>query len=161
MTLSTHPTSRSAFTFVEVMIVVVIIGILAAIVVPQFGGMTSDARASAVQSALGGVRSGIAGYRAKQIISGADPYPTATQIATTGVVIQGDVPVNPWNNSSLIQEVSSSAAASRSVDGVEKFGWNYYMDNSANPPVAVFYANSEEETNVPDGSGGFKKANEL
>ena len=45
MTLSTHPTSRSAFTFVEVMIVVVIIGILAAIVVPQFGGMTSDARA--------------------------------------------------------------------------------------------------------------------
>jgi prepilin-type N-terminal cleavage/methylation domain-containing protein len=49
----------SAFTFVEVMVVVIIIGVLAAIVIPQFGGVTEDAKASACEGGLAGVRSAI------------------------------------------------------------------------------------------------------
>jgi general secretion pathway protein G len=44
--------TRSAFTLVEILIVVVILGILAAIVVPQFVGATDEARQGAFISSL-------------------------------------------------------------------------------------------------------------
>jgi hypothetical protein len=40
-------------------------------------------------------------------------------------------------------------------------GWNYYVDNSASPPTAIFYANSSDVTTTPNGSGGFKTANQF
>ncbi|MBL4699173.1 MAG: type II secretion system protein, partial [Phycisphaerales bacterium] len=47
-----HAHARKAFTLVEILIVVVILGILAAIVVPQFAGATQDARIGAFISSL-------------------------------------------------------------------------------------------------------------
>jgi general secretion pathway protein G len=47
-----HTRARKAFTLVEILIVVVILGILAAIVVPQFTGATEDARIGAFISSL-------------------------------------------------------------------------------------------------------------
>ncbi len=44
--------TRSAFTLVEILIVVVILGILAAIVVPQFTGATDEARQSTFITSL-------------------------------------------------------------------------------------------------------------
>ena len=43
---------RKAFTLVEILIVVVILGILAAIVVPQFTNATQDAQAGNIQTQL-------------------------------------------------------------------------------------------------------------
>lgn len=46
-----HPRSRSqAFTLIEIMVVVVILGILAATIIPQFIGTTYDAKVSAAKS---------------------------------------------------------------------------------------------------------------
>lgn len=150
-----------AFTFVEVMVVVIIIGVLAAIVIPQFGGVTEDAKAGACEGGLAGVRSSIAGYRAKAILAGTPAYPTLVQLTTAGVVVEGTLPKNPFNGFTTVQQVSASAANARSVSNTSTYGWNYYVDNSATPPKAVFYANSSQVTTVPNGSGGFKTANEL
>ena len=55
--------SRSAFTLVEVLLVVVIIAILAATVVSQFNSSTDDAKISAVQFNLNALRSQIELYK--------------------------------------------------------------------------------------------------
>jgi prepilin-type N-terminal cleavage/methylation domain-containing protein len=50
---------RSGFTLVELLIVVIILAILAAVVIPQFASSTDDARAAALDTTLGNVRSAI------------------------------------------------------------------------------------------------------
>lgn len=52
-----------AFTLVEVLIVVIILGILAAIVVPQFSDASTDAKLSALQTNLQTVRSQLQLYK--------------------------------------------------------------------------------------------------
>lgn len=47
-----NPQRRRAFTLVELLLVLVILGILAAIVVPKFGGRTEQAKRSAATSQI-------------------------------------------------------------------------------------------------------------
>lgn len=152
---------RSAFTFLEVMAVVVVLGILAAMVIPRMTGVTDDARASALRSSLGGVRAGIAAFRSRAILAGSDPYPTLAQLAAPGTVLQQPLPENPFNHLATVQAVSRAQADSRAVVSSTSFGWNYCIDNASDPPVAIFYANSIDATTVSDGSGGVRGANEL
>ncbi len=60
-----------AFTLVEVLIVVIVLGILAAIVVPQFTDATSDAKSSSLQTNLQTIRGQIQLYK----IQHSDTYP--------------------------------------------------------------------------------------
>lgn len=141
-----------AFTFLEVMVVVVMIGILAAIVVPQFGGITSDAKASALKASVAGWRSGIAAYRTRQLLAGSVPYPTLAQLTSPNTVLNADFPKNPYNNLATIQSVTQAQAAARTVVNETTYGWNYYVDNSATPPAAIFYANSDDPVEAENGA---------
>src|ERR1700734_3695635 len=55
--------SRKGFTLVEILIVVIILGILAAIVIPQFTNASQNARVSSLQSQLQTLRSQIELYK--------------------------------------------------------------------------------------------------
>jgi len=57
---------RSGFTLVEILIVVAILGILAALVVPRFSSATSDAQTSGIQQQLQTVRRQIELYRFRE-----------------------------------------------------------------------------------------------
>ncbi len=59
------------FTLVEILIVVIILGILAAIIIPQFTDASQDARRSSVMSNMQALRSQFELYRAQHL----DVYP--------------------------------------------------------------------------------------
>ncbi|HEX8876912.1 MAG TPA: prepilin-type N-terminal cleavage/methylation domain-containing protein [Phycisphaerales bacterium] len=116
-------TVRKAFTLVEILIVVVILGILAAIVVPQFTNATQDAQAGNIKAQLDTLNNQIELFRART-----NNYPsitdfntastTNTAYTTWGPLIDGGYvkapPVNPFNGSSTV-----AAAAAAGV------GWHW------------------------------------
>lgn len=153
-------TTRKAFTLVEILIVVVILGVLAAVAIPKFASASDDARTSAVQSTVAGVRASIAAFRTNAVIQGNDPYPTLAQL-TDGTVLKIDIPINSFTNQVSVQAVSLAQANARSTGNEGAFGWNYHVNNNANPPVAIFYANTTSPTTASDGSGGTLTANEF
>jgi general secretion pathway protein G len=68
------------FTLVEILIVVIILGILAAIVIPQFTEASQDARESALKSDLQTLRSQLELYKVQHL----DHYPNEYYDATAG-----------------------------------------------------------------------------
>lgn len=151
---------RNAFSLLEIMIVVVVLGILAAIAIPQFAGATDEARTSSTESVLGSVRASIAAHRTAAVIAGEDPFPTLTEL-TDGTTLKFDLPANPFSGIGAVQAVSSSQAANRAVVNAGNAGWNYFVDNNAEPPTAIFYANSNAQTTKRGPDGAFLNANEL
>lgn len=97
---------RRGFTLIEILIVVVILGILAAVVVPQFTNAADDANDAAVRTQLQTLRGQIELYRAQ---NSADP-----DLLGTGWVdlIDGDYlmisPSNPLTSSSTIQAAAAA-----------------------------------------------------
>lgn len=150
---------RRAFSLVEIMVVILVIGILAAVALPQFAGATDEARTSATQATVAGVRAAIASHRTAAVISGEDPFPTLAEL-TDGTAISFDIPANPFLGSSSVQAVTLSQATSRNVVG-NAAGWNYYVSNTSTPPVAIFYANADNETTKSDENGNAITANDL
>lgn len=69
---------QSGFTLVELLIVVIILAILAAIVIPQFSGASTDAKESALDADLSALRSAIELYKVQH----GSNYPGS--VATTG-----------------------------------------------------------------------------
>ena len=61
--ISRRDNARRGFTLVEILIVVIILGILAAIVIPQFTNASQNARESSLQSTLQTLRSQIQLYK--------------------------------------------------------------------------------------------------
>ncbi|UCH81606.1 MAG: type II secretion system protein [Nitrospiraceae bacterium] len=54
---------EEGFTLVELLIVVIILGILAAVAIPQFGSSTDDAKLSTLQSNLSSLRNAVELYK--------------------------------------------------------------------------------------------------
>ena len=69
---------RSGFTLVEILIVVIILGILAAIIIPQFSDASNEARESTLTSNLQILRSQVGLYK----IQHRDVYPDSTDTVT-------------------------------------------------------------------------------
>ncbi len=71
MRSTVHTRARRAFTLIEILIVVVILGILAAIVIPQFSNASTEASEASLRSQLQTIRSQLELYR----VQNGDTYP--------------------------------------------------------------------------------------
>jgi general secretion pathway protein G len=130
-------TRQKGFTLVEILIVVVILGILAAIVIPQFTSASETAKLSSVKSQLQTIRSQLELYR-NQHGGGYPALSTNWDAMTTesggfGPYLQA-APSNPFENSTTV----GTAAA-----GV---GWVY--DSSTGAIQAVMENAKQTELGV-------------
>ncbi|MHC4129134.1 MAG: type II secretion system protein [Planctomycetota bacterium] len=105
--------TRRGFTLIEILIVVVILGILAAIVIPQFTDASQEAAASNLRSQLQTIRSQIELYNVQ---NPATPYDAATALATFwDPLVQGNYlqaePINPLTANPAVNNPSGVAAA--------------------------------------------------
>ncbi len=93
----THPLvstsrTRSGFTLIEILIVVVILGILAAVIIPQFTNAADDASISSARTQLQTMRSQIELYRAQNGL-----YPTADG-STAGSDVDSNGSTDQWDD---------------------------------------------------------------
>lgn len=73
---------KKGFTLVEILIVVIILGILAAIVIPQFTSASEDARKNSLTSQVQTLRSQVELYKLQHTSSGAELFADATSDVT-------------------------------------------------------------------------------
>jgi MSHA pilin protein MshA len=68
--------NNKGFTLIELIMVIVILGILAAVVVPKFFSFTTEAHTKAQAAVIGSIRAGLNLYAANQLVStGTRAYP--------------------------------------------------------------------------------------
>ena len=119
---------KKGFTLVELVIVIVVLGILAAVALPKFLDFTTDAKKAACKGALGGVRSAIANhyaYSATPAGGGTAGYPTLAQLTTSGTVVQGDFPDNPYSTSATKNAVIAGTTKGTPATAGTTGGWCY------------------------------------
>ena len=116
-------TTRRGFTLIEILIVVIILGILAAIVIPQFSSASTQARKSSLQSTVQTLRSQIALYKLQHgdtlpdlTANGGNNWGLLTQPSTffgqtVGPYMQ-TVPTSPVNSRSNVVDGTGTAPAS-------------------------------------------------
>lgn len=124
---------RTAFTLVEILIVVVIMAVLAATIIPQFNSSTKDAQVSTALFNLQSMRSQIELYKAQH---GGEPPPSLTLVeltsktnadhTTTGTPAFGPyllrLPDNPFNNLATVAAAATNPPST--ADG--STGWLYH-----------------------------------
>jgi len=78
---------QQGFTLIELIVVIVILGILAATALPRFIGVQSDARIASVNGVAGALRSAVSLVQAKYLIVGSSAATTVTMSDGTLVSI--------------------------------------------------------------------------
>lgn len=90
-----------AFTLIEIMVVIVILGVLAALVVPSVLSRTDDARIVAAKTDLGAIRQALKLYRLDN-----QRYPTTEQGLTALATKPSEPPVPPnWKPGGYLEKV--------------------------------------------------------
>lgn len=118
--------SQSGFTLIELVIVIVILGILAAVAIPKYEDMREQARTATLKGQLGSIRSAIAIQYARNALNGTATFPTLNG----SIFADGNVPKEPMMNSNAVKTTPGVDDAGgwqyNSTTGIVKANLNAY-----------------------------------
>ena len=89
--------NQGGFTLIELVMIIVILGILAAVAIPKYQDLSTEAKEAAARSSLGSIRSGITIFYANEAVTnGTATWPTLAQLETANTVMAQSLPENPY-----------------------------------------------------------------
>ncbi len=108
------PIKQKGFTLIELVIVIVILGLLAATALPRFINVTQDARIASINGVAGGLRGAVSLAKAQVLVGGSNGNPCGGGAGTTcmdGVAVAVNASGFPTNAAGGIE------AAMQGLDG--------------------------------------------
>src|SRR5712692_10471652 len=104
--------STEGFTLIELVIVIVILGILAAVAIPKYEDMQEQARSATLKGELGSIRSAVAIQYGRNALSGSATFP----VLNGSIFADGNIPKEPMMNLNTV----------KTTPGVDNAGgWQY------------------------------------
>lgn len=86
--------NEKGFTLIELVMIIVILGILAAVAIPKYQDLSDEAKEAAARGALGGVRSAITIYYANHAVQDSAHWPPIDSVRYA--IMAQDIPKNPY-----------------------------------------------------------------
>ncbi|MBU0983167.1 MAG: prepilin-type N-terminal cleavage/methylation domain-containing protein [candidate division Zixibacteria bacterium] len=131
---------NAGFTLIEIVIIIVVLGILAAVAIPKYQDITGEAREASCRASLGGLRSGITIFYANQAVTtGTATWPLLAELQTPGVVMAQGLPPNPYATSADSAAIVV-AGATKGVPVASAAGWAYL------PATGEIWANTATDS---------------
>ncbi|MFT5836262.1 MAG: general secretion pathway protein G [Sulfurimonas sp.] len=125
--------SKNAFTMIEIVFVIVILGILAAIAIPKFAATRTDAEIAKGRSDIASVRSAIVNERQVRLITGDSDYISGINLNVGGLF--GGVLMYPITDSATAGHWTST--------GVDTNATNTYNYNVSGTNVSFTYTQND------------------
>ncbi|MCK6456608.1 MAG: prepilin-type N-terminal cleavage/methylation domain-containing protein [Phycisphaerae bacterium] len=129
----------AAFTLIELVTVIVIIGILSVVAIPVYLDYSRDAKSSTCKGALGGMRAAVRNFyafAATDAGGGTPRYPTYAEFTTIGTVMNEAIPPNPYDTDGTPNNVVDATGVSKGTISGSSKGWCY------DPTTGNVWANS-------------------
>lgn len=121
--------NERGFTLIELVMIIVILGILSAVAIPNYYSLQSDAQSAAELGVVGGVRSGISTFYANECNEGTCAWPTNSDVCTANAAACSSV--NPCFDGILAQGITSD--------------WTKNSANTWTGPASTMYTYTEAD----------------
>jgi len=130
-------TRRKAFTMIELVFVIVVLGILAAVAIPKLAATRDDAQIAKGRSDVAAIRAAIVSERQGRLMKGESAYISRLNVSGTTTLLFDDNDSNATNGSLLQYGITTQDDTNgkwdNSVGGSATAGWTYiYKINNVN-----------------------------
>ncbi len=116
---------QGGFTLIELVIIIVVLGILAAVAIPKYQNITSEAKEAACRASLGALRSGITIFYANEAVTtGTAIWPSLAELETVGTVMEHEMPKNPYQSDLNAPDSIVTGVTKGTIVGI-RGGWAY------------------------------------